>query len=178
MSPNFNTSTYTPPSQPNREDIITPFVSGQTSPNSVGHKNARSTGSPGSSHDFSEDGYPAIPHRARMNPPAYTARAGTGEVQALAPTLSEDPPGRRKHTYEPSVDPLSRGATLDENRETAAGTGLADYGSLFDTMPKGGSRWGGSTIAGSSERESTVVGDFDSQKRSPNLQAMDILGES
>ena len=126
-----------------------------------------------------EDGYPAIPHRARMNPPAYTARAGTGEVQALAPTLSARTHlAAGKHTYEPSVDPLSRGATLDENRETAAGTGLADYGSLFDTMPKGGSRWGGSTIAGSSERESTVVGDFDSQKRSPNLQAMDILGES
>jgi hypothetical protein len=180
MSPTSGASTYTASSQPNPEDVIVPFLSGPA--RSVGRKSPRGTGSPGSSHDFSEEELPPTsPPRARMNPPAYTARVGSDEVQTVAPTPGEDLPGQRKHEYGPSLESRSLGAILESENlyETAVGTGLATDGGPIDTRAMGGSRWGGSTIAGSSEREDTVMDDGDTDvKNDPLISLQGILGES
>lgn len=154
------------------EDVISPF-SAQPSPRTLDRKGTMgSRASPVSSVAVSDDDLPTSPSRARMNPPAYTAEPGSGEVQTVAPSATEDAPGQRKHEYGTNFDDSrSWGAIPEENENmdgtgvgtgTGTGTGFATHGSPLEvTPPRGDSRWGDSTVAGStiasSEHEGTAV---------------------
>jgi hypothetical protein len=148
-------------SQSNLENVITPFMSGHTSPQLNSHKGA-ARHSPNASYDFAQDGLltfpvtslsPASPHRARMNPPTYTAATGSGGARIMASA-----PGLRKHEYRASVDSTRSNSHSEEIplNGTGVSTGVASYGDgSFETSPpRSGS--GRSTFAELSDFEDTL----------------------
>lgn len=164
-----------PTGQTGLEDVISPFISSQTSVQPTSHK----AGSPNTSHDFSE-GLPLTPssppsssanaQRFRMNPPAYSAAPGLGAAQPVVPTR-----GDQKYEYDANYNHSRSNANMEHANldGTAIETGRATYGSsLFQpTSMDTDTRWGGSTVAaGDSEFEGTVVAEDDRDARKQRRQ--------
>jgi hypothetical protein len=82
--------------------------------------------------------------------------------------------GGPKHEYGASVVSSRSNVNMEDVsfNGTGVGTGVASYGSPLEFNPP--QRWGGSTIAGSSELEGTIVGEDegDTRKRYPTRDSL------
>ncbi|KIM81766.1 hypothetical protein PILCRDRAFT_489321 [Piloderma croceum F 1598] len=161
-------------SRSNLENVITPFISGHTSPQISSHKGT-ARHSPNASYDFAQEGLltlpvtslsPPSPHRARMNPPTYTAATGSGGARTRASA-----PGLRKHEYGTSVDSTHSHSEEISLNGTGVSTGAASYGDgSLETSPP---RSGRSTFAELSDLEDTLFDcDHGVQARRPGKDSL------